>query len=133
MLFRSILTGGNLSILYSLKGSHSFPDLKGRILVLEDLDEYLYHVDRMVMALRRTGAFNTLSGMIVGGMTKMNDNEVPFGKTAEEIIRGHLPDLPFPVCFGFPAGHIDDNCPLILGRMADLSVTKEGAVLEFSS
>lgn len=130
---RGILTGGNLSILYSLKGSHSFPDLKGRILFLEDLDEYLYHVDRMVMALRRTGAFNTLSGMIVGGMTKMNDNEVPFGKTAEEIIRGHLPDLPFPVCFGFPAGHIDDNCPLILGRMADLSVTKEGAVLEFSS
>ncbi|NOU46443.1 MAG: LD-carboxypeptidase [Bacteroidales bacterium] len=110
------LVGGNLSILYSLAGSPDFPDTKGKILFLEDLDEYLYHIDRMILGLKRMGVFDQLSGLIVGGLTEMKDNAVPFGKTALEIVAEHITGFDFPVCFGFPAGHIPDNRALIFGR-----------------
>lgn len=118
------LVGGNLSVLYSLLGSKSFPDTKGKILFLEDLDEYLYHIDRMMMGLKRAGVFNGLQGLVVGSMTDMNDNKVPYGKTAEEIISEHVKEFNFPVCFNFPAGHIPDNRPLIMGAEAELDVGK---------
>jgi muramoyltetrapeptide carboxypeptidase len=110
------LVGGNLSILYSLAGSPDFPDTKGKILFIEDLDEYLYHIDRMALSLKRMGVFDQLAGLIVGGLTEMKDNAVPFGKTAEEIIAGLVSYFDFPVCFGFPAGHIPDNRALVFGR-----------------
>jgi muramoyltetrapeptide carboxypeptidase len=116
------LIGGNLSILYSLQGSLSFPDSSGNILFIEDLDEYLYHIDRMVLSLKRGGLFDGIAGLIVGGMTEMKDNTIPFGKTAEEIILEHVDEYDFPVCFGFPAGHIRDNLPLIMGRKTTLEV-----------
>ncbi len=119
---KGILTGGNLSVLYSLCGSKSFPETGGRILFLEDLDEYLYHIDRMMVALKRAGILKNLAGLIVGGMTKMNDNEIPFGKTAEEIIREATDEYDYPVCFGFPAGHIFDNRPLIMGAEVEMLV-----------
>ena len=125
------LIGGNLSILYSMNGSPSFPETAGRILFLEDLDEYLYHIDRMMISLKRAGHFKTLSGLIVGGMSDMNDNDVPFGKTAYEIIRDTLKDYSFPVCYGFPAGHIDDNRALIMGRKVELSIDAGGCRLSF--
>jgi muramoyltetrapeptide carboxypeptidase len=112
---KGTLVGGNLSVLYSLMGSRSFPETNGSILFIEDLDEYLYHIERMMMGLKRAGIFDDLAGLIVGGMTDMNDNEIPFGKTAEEIIHDIVSDFDFPVCFGFPAGHIDNNLPLIMG------------------
>lgn len=117
-----ILTGGNLSVLYSLCGSLSFPETENKILFLEDLDEYLYHVDRMMTALKRAGVLKNLAGLIVGGMTRMNDNEIPFGKTAEEIIREAVDEYDYPVCFGFPAGHIFDNRPLIMGAEVEMKV-----------
>jgi muramoyltetrapeptide carboxypeptidase len=119
------IVGGNLSVIYSLLGSKSFPDLNGKILFLEDLDEYLYHIDRMMIALKRAGVFNNLAGILVGGMTQMNDNEIPFGKTAEEIIRDVVDDFDFPVAFGFPAGHFDDNRTLVMGSEYILDVGKE--------
>lgn len=119
---RGVLCGGNLSVLYSLMGSKSFPETMEKILFLEDLDEYLYHVDRMMMALKRSGVLENLSGLIVGGMTKMNDNTIPFGRTAEEIISEAVAEYAYPVCFGFPAGHIDDNRPLIMGAETLLDV-----------
>jgi muramoyltetrapeptide carboxypeptidase len=118
------LVGGNLSILYSLAGSSDFPDMKGKILFLEDLDEYLYHIDRMILSLKRMGVFGQLSGLIVGGMTDMKDNAIPFGKTAEEIISEHVSEYDFPVCFGFPVGHISDNRALILGRIYKFQVNE---------
>ena len=117
-----VLCGGNLSVLYSLMGSKSFPETAGKILFLEDLDEYLYHIDRMMMALKRSGILSNLSGLIVGGMTEMNDNTVPFGRTAEEIISEAVAEYEYPVCFGFPAGHINDNRPLIMGAEIVLDV-----------
>jgi muramoyltetrapeptide carboxypeptidase len=119
---RGRLAGGNLSVLYSLIGSNSFPDLRNKILFLEDLDEYLYHIDRMMMGLKRAGVLEGVTGVLVGGMTEMNDNEIPFGRTAEEIIAEAVLAYGVPVCFGFPAGHIDDNRPLIMGSTVELDV-----------
>ena len=124
------LVGGNISVLYSLLGSDIFPDTDGKILFLEDLDEYLYHIDRMMTALVRAGKLDNIKGLIVGGLTKMHDNNIPFGMTAEEIILEKVRDKNIPVCFNFPAGHIDDNRALILGRKAKLSVG-EKVTLDF--
>ncbi|MFA5297836.1 MAG: LD-carboxypeptidase [Lutibacter sp.] len=125
------LVGGNLSVLYSLLGSKSTLNTSGKILFIEDLDEYLYHIDRMMMNLKRNGYFNNLKGLIVGGMTDMHDNEIPFGKTAEEIILDCVSEYNFPVVFGFPAGHTNDNRTLILGRTVELNVTPEKTTLKF--
>jgi len=116
------LIGGNLSILYSLTGTNSDINTDGKILFLEDLDEYLYHMDRMMQNLKKAGKLENLAGLIVGGMTDMNDNETPYGKTALEIIRDAVEDFDFPVCFGFPAGHVDDNRALIFGKNYQLDI-----------
>ncbi len=125
------LVGGNLSILYSLLGSSSQLNTEGKILFIEDLDEYLYHVDRMMMALKRAGMIHKLAGLLVGGLTSMNDNTIPFGKNAQEIVAEHVQSYHFPVAYGFPAGHIKDNRALILGRKADLSVSERRTTLAF--
>lgn len=110
------LLGGNLSMIYSLLGSNSLPSFENAILFLEDLDEYLYHVDRMVLNLKRNGIFDKISGLVIGGMSDMNDNTVPFGKTAEEIIVDNVSSYGFPVYFGLQAGHISPNLALPFGR-----------------
>ncbi len=120
-----ILVGGNLSVLYSLLGSKEQLDTAGKILFLEDLDEYLYHMDRMMLALDRAGMLENLAGFIIGGMTDMNDNEVPFGATAREIIAERVAKYHYPVAFGFPAGHIDDNRPWTHGKKRRLTVLND--------
>lgn len=100
------VVGGNLSILYSLCGSPSAIDTSGKILLIEDLDEYLYHIDRMMLNLRRNGMLDGLAGLMVGGLTDMHDNAVPFGRTAEEIVRDAVAPYRYPVAFGVPAGHL---------------------------
>jgi muramoyltetrapeptide carboxypeptidase len=110
------LTGGNLSVIYSLMGSDLQPDTRGKILFLEDLDEYLYHVDRMMMCLKRGGLLSDLSALIIGGMSGMRDNAVPFGKTAEEIIKSAVEEYKYPVFFGADFGHQPLNRALIHGR-----------------
>jgi muramoyltetrapeptide carboxypeptidase len=128
---QGMLVGGNLSLLYSLKGSISDIETAGRILFIEDLDEYLYHIDRMMMNLKRSGMLSNLQGLVIGGMTDMNDNDIPFGKTAEEIITDVVSDFDYPVCFNFPAGHIKGNMPLILGRQVKLSVSSNGGSINY--
>jgi muramoyltetrapeptide carboxypeptidase len=124
------IVGGNLSILYSLIGSKSDINTDGKILFIEDLDEYLYHIDRMIMNLKRTGNLKNLAGLIVGGMSEMNDNEIPFGKTAKEIILNAIEEYNYPVIFDFPAGHFDDNRALFLGRKVIMDIN-ESMSLEF--
>lgn len=126
------LVGGNLSVLYSLMGSKTDLDLNGKILFLEDLDEYLYHIDRMLQNLKRNGWFKQLNGLIIGGMSDMNDNNIPFGKTAKEIIAETVAEYDFPVAFNFPAGHIDDNRTLLLGQKVNLQVEAKGSALKYS-
>ena len=125
------LVGGNLSLLYALLNSDSDIDTNGKILFLEDLDEYLYHVDRMVLSLKRAGKFRGLKGLIVGGMSQMKDNDIPFGKNAEQIIEEHVSEYDFPVCYGFPAGHDTKNYALPLGKMISMEAEKESSVISF--
>lgn len=125
------LIGGNLSVLYSLCGSASAIDTTGKILFLEDLDEYLYHIDRMLQNLKRNGMLDNLSGLVVGGMTDMNDNTIPFGKTAEEIIGDAVSEYGYPVAFNCPAGHLPDNRALIFGSVAELEINESRTRISF--
>lgn len=126
-----VLTGGNLSMIYALSNTPSDIDTNGKILFIEDLEEYLYHIDRMMFQLDRCGKLKQLSGLIVGGMENMNDNAIPFGKEACQIISDVCSKYGFPVCFGFPAGHINDNRALILGATATLTVSNTGTNLGY--
>ncbi len=124
------LVGGNLSLLNNLIATASEPDYSGAILFMEDLDEYLYHIDRMMVHLRRSGRLNHLAGLVVGQMSGMHDNAVPFGSKAYEIIREHVGDYDYPVAFGFPIGHEPLNIAVPVGAQVTLSVDDRGAVLQ---
>ena len=125
------LVGGNLSILYSLFGSPSAIDCRDKILFLEDLDEYLYHIDRMMINLKRNGCLESIKGIIVGSMTKMKDNDIPWGKNAIEIIDDVTKKYNIPILYNFPAGHIQDNRALILGNRVTLDVNDKRSTVVF--
>ena len=122
------ITGGNLSVLYGMMGSNTFPELDGKILFIEEVDEYIYHIDRMMHALKRAGKLENLKGLIVGGLTQIKDNSHPFGMTAEQVIADAVAEYGYPVCFGFSAGHFDDNRPLFFGLESRIEVTEESSV-----
>ena len=122
------IVGGNLSVLYGMIGSNSFPETDGKILFIEDVDEYIYHIDRMMHGLKRAGKLDHLKGLVVGGLTKIHDNEEPFGMSVEEVIAEAVSDHDYPVCFGFPAGHFDDNRAVVLGQKSAIEVTAQGSV-----
>jgi muramoyltetrapeptide carboxypeptidase len=124
------LVGGNLSLIYSLSGTPFDIDTSNKILFIEDLDEYLYHIDRMMMQLKLSGKLKGLKGLIVGGMTDMKDNAIPFGKFPEDIILDAVKEYNYPVCFDFPAGHIDRNLAMYFGREVELTVS-DNATLKF--
>jgi len=123
------IVGGNLSIIYSLMGSKSETDTQNKILLLEDVDEYLYHIDRMMINLDRNDILSNIKALIVGSMTSMNDNEVPFGKSANEIINSYASKYDFPICFNFPSGHIDDNRAIVFGVESYLNIDESGVSL----
>ncbi len=127
---KAILTGGNLAILAHLTGSASEVNTEDKILFIEDIGEYLYNADRMLMNLKRAGKFDHLKGLIVGGFTDMQDTERPFGQTIEEIIWDKVKEYDYPVCFNFPCGHQDINYTLTLGVEHKLAVTNNGVILE---
>lgn len=128
---KGVLVGGNLSMLYSMCGSASAIDTEGKVLFIEDLDEYLYHIDRMMQNLKRNGILQGLAGLVVGQLSDMHDNTIPFGSTAAEIVRDAVKEYGYPVCFDFPSGHNGtDNHALFLGREVELKVG-ESTLLEF--
>ena len=122
------IVGGNLSVLYGMMGSNTFPELDGKMLFIEEVDEYIYHIDRMMHALKRAGKLENLKGLIVGGLTQIKDNSHPFGMTAEQVIAEAVAEYNYPVCFGFPAGHFDDNRPLFFGLESRIEVTEASSV-----
>lgn len=126
-----MLTGGNLSVLCSINGSVSDIETDGKILFLEDLDEYLYHIDRMMMQLKRSGKLKNLKALLVGGFTEMKDNTVSFGKTAYEIIAEHVSAYNYPVAFNIHAGHINNNNPLIFGRKIKVNISETNCEIFF--
>ncbi|WP_439880361.1 S66 peptidase family protein [Pontibacter sp. MBLB2868] len=126
------LIGGNLSMLGTITGTRSDISTDGKILFLEDLCEYLYNLDRIMVHLDRSGKLANLAGLIVGDMSDMNDTPVPFGKTAYEIILEHSGKYNYPVCYGFPVGHEPLNLALVCGREARLEVSEEGTSLSYN-
>lgn len=125
---QGILTGGNLSIIYSLLGTDEQADYRGKILLIEDLCEQLYHIDRMFFALKKAGVFDQINGIIVGGFTDLRDTKPTFGMDYKQSLLEKLLDRDIPVCFDFPSGHIDDNRALILGASISLEVGEEVTV-----
>ncbi|WP_201297591.1 LD-carboxypeptidase [Flavobacterium sp. 9AF] len=127
------LVGGNISILYSLLGSVSSICTEGKILFIEDLDEYLYHVDRMMYNLKRNGYFEKAKGIIVGSMRDMHDNEIPFGQNEVQIITAIAKEYQIPIAFEFCAGHQKDNRTLILGSQVEFEVNENEIKLKFNN
>ena len=126
------LVGGNLSVIYSLNATPYQWKTDGCILFIEDVNENLYHLDRMMTNLRIGGQLEKLKGLLVGAMTGMRNSEPSFGKTAYEIIASHVENYDYPVVFGFPAGHDGTNFPLILGANVNLNVNEQDVVISTS-
>ena len=125
------LIGGNLSIVFSLLGtddSYSFDD---SILFLEDLAEQLYHLDRMFFALKKTGALAKIKGLIIGGMTDLEDTDNPTELTINEIVSQHFNYSKIPICYDFPIGHFADNRSVIVGAKVHFKVDETTAELSY--
>lgn len=126
-----VVVGGNLSLVYSMLGSETQLDTNGKILYLEEVGEALYHIDRMMISLKRAGTFDNCKGLIIGGFSDLKTDANEFGMTYEEIILDAVKDYDFPVAFDFPAGHITDNRTVLLGRNVSFKVKKSRTKLKF--
>lgn len=128
------LIGGNLCLLAHMIGSETDIDTVGKILFIEDVNEYLYNLDRMMIQLKRAGKLEKLAGLIVGQFSDMKDNSRPaFGKDANQIIYEHVSEYNYPVAFNFPVGHVADNRALAVGMSSNLSVQKGGVKFGYHS
>jgi len=123
------LIGGNLSLVAHMVGSQSAYIGKGKILFLEDVGEYVYNIDRMLIQLERSGMLAQLAGLIIGGFTEIKDTVIPFGATVAELIHERLSKYKYPVCFDFPVSHSRENYPLKIGVKHELQVGKTGVRL----
>jgi muramoyltetrapeptide carboxypeptidase len=127
------VVGGNVCLLAHLLGSETELDTTNKILILEDVGEYYYSLDRMLLQLKRAGKLKGLAGLVVGQFTEMKDNPYPqFGKTANEIVQDHVAEYHYPVCYDFPFGHVSDNRALPIGMMAQFEVSPTGAILSYT-
>jgi muramoyltetrapeptide carboxypeptidase len=127
----ALLTGGNLSIIYSLNSTPYEINTDNKILFIEDLSEYLYHIDRMMLNLKLSGKLDKLKALIVGGMNNMKNGTTNFGKTAYEIIYDYVKNYNYPLIFGFPAGHIHKNLCLKMNTTIKIEVTHNNSTIEF--
>ena len=123
------LVGGNLSLIVHVIGTKSEVDTCRKILIIEETDEYLYHLDRMMVQLKRSGKLQQLAGVVVGHLTKMKEGDLKFGTSAAGVIRSHLQDDDTPIGFGFPFGHQSPNLAIPLGITGRLDVTEQGSSL----
>jgi muramoyltetrapeptide carboxypeptidase len=123
------LVGGNLTLLAHLVGTPSDLSTKNKILFIEDVGEYLYNIDRMLLQLKRSGKLKKIAGLVVGGFTDVKDTERPFGATAIEIIRNAVAEYDFPVCFNFPVSHSRENYAIKHGLPHRLVVDEAGVRL----
>jgi len=126
------VTGGNLSLIYSLLGTPAELSTDGKILFIEEVGEYYYHIDRMLTSLKLAGKLHGLSALLIGGMSKLEEAKVPWGRSIDETIADLVKEYEYPVFFNFPAGHIPDNRSFYIGRNAGIEVTGGKATLEFN-
>jgi muramoyltetrapeptide carboxypeptidase len=123
--------GGNLSILTNLHGTPSELNTHGKILLLEDVGENLFRIDRMMQQLKRAGKLKNLKALIIAGFTKIADNDIPFGQSAEEIIFEAVKEYQYPVLSGFPSGHQQENLAVFLGREIQIKAINEQTIVNF--
>jgi len=128
---KAVDVGGNVAILCSLIGTNYDLDTDGKILFIEEVGEYLYRFDRLMHHLKMSGKLANLAGLVVGGLSEMKDNDPDFKQNAEEIIKDLVTEYNYPVCFGFPAGHIKENFPLVFGTTVSLVVSEKLVTLTF--
>ncbi len=114
-VFSGELLGGNLSLIYAALGTENQPKTAGKVLLIEDLDEYLYHIDRMIRSCKYAGVFHEIKALLVGSMIDMKDNAIPFGKAPREIILDALGGMGFPILFDVEIGHDKRNHAVKLG------------------
>lgn len=126
------LIGGNLSVIYGLRGTPFDLPYEGNILFLEDIAEKPYHIDRMMQNLRLGGVFQKISGLVLGQFSDCEE-DLLMNKSIEEIILEALIDTDFPVIFNFPSGHIDDNRPLVMGCLTNIIVSTSECQLKHLS
>jgi muramoyltetrapeptide carboxypeptidase len=125
------VTGGNLSLIYSLNGTKAELSSKGKILFIEEVGEYYYHIDRMLTSLKLAGKLDDLSALLIGGMNKIEEAKIPWGRSIEETIYDLVSEYAFPVYFNFPAGHVSDNRAFYIGKQARIKVEGRKAVLTY--
>ncbi len=119
------IIGGNLSLLTHLIGSNSLPNPKGKILFIEEIGERLYHVDRLLLQLKRAGYLADLAGLIIGGFTDCKEASLTIGLSVEDMILEHTATYPYPIAFDFPAGHIPNNQAMPMGKKIKFLVNAE--------
>jgi len=128
-----IIVGGNLTLIQSTIGSKTELKMKDKILFIEEIGEYAYHIDRMLYSLKRAGYFENCKGLIVGQISDVKKNTTDFGRSINELILDVLDEYNFPILFDFPAGHEKTNFPIILGRKVILDVSKsDGKVIFYN-
>jgi muramoyltetrapeptide carboxypeptidase len=125
------VTGGNLSLIYSLNGTKAELSARGKILFIEEVGEYYYHIDRMLTSLKLAGKLDDLSALLIGGMNKIEEAKIPWGRSIEETIYDLVSEYTFPVYFNFPAGHVSDNRAFYIGKKARINVEGRKAVLTY--
>ncbi len=125
------LVGGTLSILCNAKGTISDVNTNGKILFLEEVGEHYFRMDSYLTSLKKANKFEYVKGLIIGQLTDMQEDDPPFGRTPEEIIRDCVEEFDFPICFGFPAGHGGENMALIFGGRVNFKVNASGATVDF--
>lgn len=126
-----LLIGGNLTMICNSLGTSSEIDTVGKILFLEEVGEYIYHLDRMLVQLRRAGKLDELRGVIIGDFSSMKDHNDTFGYSTIEVLKSHFDKLGCPVVYGFPAGHENHNLTLVCGKQAVLEADSENVRLSF--
>ncbi len=115
------LRGGNLSVLYGLRGTPYDFQPENTILFIEDIAEKPYHIDRMMQNLKLGGILQRISGLVVGQFSDCDEDPLMM-RSIEEIISDAVSEYSYPVCFNFPAGHVAQNMPLIMNTEAELCV-----------
>ncbi len=126
------LVGGNLTLVVHAIGTASRLQTKNAILFLEDIGEYKYNIDRMMLQLKRSGMLKNLAGLIVGGFTQTKDSDPAFGATVNEIIQAAVAEYNYPVCYDFPISHDKENYAIKHGVHYTLQVAAKKVSLKES-
>ena len=127
------LVGGNLTLLQHLLGSDSLPNASGKIVFIEEIGEYKYHIDRLLQSLKRAGYFDHCKGVLVGDFTNIKSNTPKWGAPIEALILEAIGQKDLPVFFGFDAGHEVKNQALFMGGTISIQNQGDKVILKTSS